>query len=273
MISRPLVKYVLTAAMRDKLMITLFLMIVLGAATAVFMGSASVTEAESFALVFGAGGLRFLAVMGVVLFCCFYMRRLFETKEVEFLLSRPISRMTFLLSHGLSFALLSAMIAAVVTLALSFLGKPDMVGLAVWGGSLVAELAIISIAALFFSMVVSSAAGSALATLGLYALARMIGTLLGIIALPPSGWGSAILGNVMQLISIFVPRLDMMGQTSWLVYGVEGSGGIKFLPEAGSYALTLISHMGLAGFIALQGMVFVALLLAAAAHDFTRRQF
>ena len=44
MISKPLVKYVLTAALRDKLMITLALMILMGAAVAVFMGSASVTE-------------------------------------------------------------------------------------------------------------------------------------------------------------------------------------------------------------------------------------
>jgi len=56
-------------------------------------------------------------VVGIVLFCCFYMRRSFETKEVEFLLSRPLSRMTFLFSHAAAYIVLSLAVAAVVTLA------------------------------------------------------------------------------------------------------------------------------------------------------------
>ena len=51
MISKHLVKYILTAARRDKLMWTLALMIALSASLSVFMGSAAVTEKGSFALV------------------------------------------------------------------------------------------------------------------------------------------------------------------------------------------------------------------------------
>lgn len=273
MISKHLVKYILTAAMRDKLMMTLLLMILIGAAMAVFMGSANVIEEGSFALVFGSGGLRFLGVTGVILFCCFYVRRSFESKEVEFLLSRPISRMSFLFSHAAAFSVLSFMIALAIVLAVSIIGKPNMAGLAVWGVSLAAEFSIMAVMALFFSMVLHSAAGSALATLGGYSLARMVGILLGITSLPPANWVFAIMGSVMKLISIVIPRLDLMGQTTWLVYGVEGSGGIKFLPDAGSYAHVMMEHLGLAGFIGFQGIVFTGLLLAAAAYDFTRRQF
>ena len=273
MISKPLVKYVMTAALRDKLMITLALMILMGAAVAVFMGSAAVTEGESFALVFGSGGLRVLGVVGLVLFCCFYIRRSFENKEVEFLLSRPISRLTFLCSHALAFSILAFFIAAVITAVVAVMGRPDMTGLLVWGASLVVELSIMAVAALFFSMVLSSAAGSALATLGLYALGRMVGTLLGILDHPPANWFFAIIGNLMKLISIGTPRLDMMGQTTWLVYGVGAAGNIKFLRDASPYAHWMVEHLGLAGFIGVQGIFFVALLLAAAAHDFLRRQF
>jgi hypothetical protein len=273
MISKSLVKYVLTAAVRDKLMITLILMILMGTAVAVFMGSAAVTEGDSFALVFGAGGLRFLGVTGVVLFCCFYIRRSFETKEVEFLLSRPISRLSFLLSHATAFAALAFCVALAITIAVSLLGRPDLTGLIVWGISLAAEFSIMAVASLFFSMVLSSAAGSALATLGLYALGRMVGTLLGILDFPPINWFFAVLGSVMKLISIGIPRLDMMGQTTWLVYGVEGAGSMKFLPDASAYAHWMVEHLGLAGFIGVQGVIFTALLLAAAAYDFMRRQF
>lgn len=273
MMSKSLVKYVLTAAMRDKLMITLVLMILMGAAVAVFMGSASVTEGESFALVFGSGGLRFLGVTGLILFCCFYIRRSFESKEVEFLLSRPISRPAFLMSHALAFSVLALLVSAVITAVIGVLGHHNVAGLLVWGVSLVMELSIMAVAALFFSMVISSAAGSALATLGLYALGRMVGTLLGVLDHAPDNWFFAVIGSVMRLISVITPRLDMMGQTSWLVYGVDTGGGLKFLEDASAYAHLMVEHLGLAGFIAVQGIIFSSLLLVAAIHDFMRRQF
>lgn len=273
MISRPLVGYILTAAMRDRLMIMLLGMIVLGACLGIFLGSASITEQESFATVFGAGGLRFLGVIGIVLFCCFYMRRAFDTKEVEFLLSRPLSRMTFLFSHAGAFVLLAVMVAVAVILAVVLPGAPNMSGAVAWGLSIVCEYAIMAVAALFFSIVLSSAAGSALATLGLYVLARLIGMLIGISRLPPDNMVFAVLNNVMELVSVIVPRLDLMGQTSWLVYGVEGSSAVATHESLLGYAPWMIAHAGLGGFLALQGVLFIALLLAASAYDFSRRQF
>lgn len=273
MVSRPLVKFILTAAFRDKLLLTLLVMIAAGAGLSMFLGDAAMTEKESFALVFGASGLRFLSVIGVVLFCCFYVRRAFETKEVEFLLSRPVSRLSFLFSHAFAFMALSVIVTAAVVVAVACLGRPDAGGLAVWGFSIAIENMIMAVCALFFSMVLSSAAGSALATLGVYVLARLMGTLLGIAAVPPEKAIFAVLNNIMDIISIVVPRLDIMGQTSWLVYGVQGSGGIDYLERAGTYAHSLLATVGVTGFMAVQGAVFIALLLAASAFDFLRRQF
>jgi hypothetical protein len=273
MISRPLVKFVLTAAFRDKLLLTLLVMIGTGAGLAMFLGDAAITEKESFALVFGASGLRFLSVIGVVLFCCFYVRRAFETKEVEFLLSRPLSRMSFLFNHAIAFMILAGLVTLAVVAAVACLGRPDMGGLAAWGFSIGIESMIMAVTALFFSMVLSSAAGSALATLGVYVLARLMGTLLGIAAGTPEKAVFAVLNNIMNLVSIVVPRLDLMGQTSWLVYGVEGSGGIDFLERAGTYAHQLMETLGIIGFMATQGILFIGLMLFAAAFDFLRRQF
>ncbi|MDE1151896.1 MAG: hypothetical protein PW788_05095 [Micavibrio sp.] len=252
---------------------TLLFMVAMGGAVSVFLGSATITEKESFALVFGASGLRFLGVLGTTLFCCFYVRRSFETKEVEFLLSRPLSRTTFLFSHATAFIALALSLAISIGLVVFFLGKPSMNGFVVWLASLGVEYSIIAVAALFFSMVVSSASGSALCTLGFYTLARMMGTILGISHQAPSNAIFAVLNNIAEMISIFVPRLDLMGQTSWLVYGVAGSGGIGFTEEAGNYAHMMVAHLGILGFISLQGAVFIALLLAATAFDFIRREF
>lgn len=273
MISRPLIRYVLLAAFRDRLMITLCAMIAIGAALGVFLGSAAMTEQSSFATVFGSGGGRFLGVIGIVLFCCFYIRKSFETKEVEFLLSRPISRMTFLLSHAAAFIILAVGIALLVIASVYFSGKPNPAGALLWSISLVVEYVIVAISALFFSMVLSSASGSALATLGFYVLSRLMGILLGISKLTQDNIIFGILNNVVELISVIVPRLDLMAQTTWLVYGVEGSAGLGFLTKPGSYAHTLVESMGLYGFIGMQGIVFTALLLAATAFDFSRREF
>lgn len=273
MFSLPLVRYVLTAALRDRLLVTLLLMIGAGAGLGVFLGSAAVTEQESFSTVFGAGGLRFLGVVGIVLFVCFHMRRAFETKEVEFMLSRPMSRMAYLFSHAAAFMLLAVLIAGLITFVLVVTGRPQMSGLLLWGVSVMGEYAMMAVAALFFSVVLSSAAGSALATLGFYVLARMIGTLIGIVRLPPENAVFAVLGNVVELVSILVPRLDLMGQTSWLVYGAEGAGGIALRNGAGDLALTLVNLIGAGGFIVLQSVLFIGLLLLAAAYDFLRREF
>lgn len=273
MLSRPLVSYVLTAAIRDRLLITLLLMIAGGAGLGVFLGAAAITEQESFSTVFGAGGLRFLGVAGVVLFVCFYMRRAFDSKEVEFMLSRPISRLSYLFSNALAFIVLSSVVAAVLTFVLLLSGKPNMAGLLVWGLSVMGEYAVMAVTALFFSIMLSSASGSALATLGLYALSRMIGILIGITKVPADNLLFAILNNVMQLVSIVIPRLDLMGQTSWLVYGVAGSGGMSLRADAGHVVTSVSDAIGVGGFVALQSLLFVMLLLLASAYDFMRREF
>lgn len=273
MLSLPLVRYVLTAALRDRLLLTLVLMIAAGAGLGVFLGAAAVTEQESFSTVFGSGGLRFLGAIGLVLFVAFYMRRAFENKEVEFMLSRPLSRLTYLLSHAFAFIVLAIAVAAAITLVLLLTGKPNPAGLAIWGLSLASEYAIMVVVALFFSIMLSSAAGSALATLGFYALARMIGILIGIARVPPENILFVVLNNIMELISVLVPRLDLLGQTSWLVYGVEGSGGIVLRGDAGPLAQWLMQNAGAGGFITLQALVFCGLLLAASAYDLMRREF
>ena len=273
MLSRPLVLYVLTAALRDRLLGTLLLMIGAGAGLGIFLGSAAVTEQESFSTVFGAGGLRFLGIMGVTLFVCFYMRRAFDSKEVEFMLSRPISRLSYLFSHAFAFILLSSAIAVSIALVLLLTGKPHPTGLMIWGASVIGEYAVISVAALFFSIVLSSAAGSALATLGLYALSRMIGILLGITHQAPENLLFAVLNNIVELVSVVIPRLDLMGQTSWLVYGVEGAGGLALRGGASNIAVMMSDTLGVGGFVAVQSVIFIALLLLASAFDFMRREF
>jgi len=213
--------------------------------------------------------------MGIILFVCFYVRRAFENKEVEFLLSRPISRISYLLSHALAFIILSLVISLVVIASVAIVGNPDMGGLMIWGASIAVEFAIMAVAALFFSMVLSSAAGSALACIGFYILARMMGSLLGIADIPADNMVTWVLGIGMEAISVIIPRFDMMGQVSWLVYGASDISSIGFLKNAAMTEMSqgFIETVGLLGFIIFQGLFFIFLLLSAAAFDLSRRQF
>ena len=182
MLSIPLTRYVLTAAIRDRLIPVLLLVMIVGTCVSVFLGSAAIIEANKFAMVFTAGSVRFIGVLGLVLFVVFFVRRSFENKDVEYLLSRPISRVSFILSHALAFSLLAVVMAVVATFAVATLMPHFHLtsGGFLWV-SLLVEFVIMVNAALFFSMVLPSATTGVLATLGLYVLARMMGELLGII--------------------------------------------------------------------------------------------
>lgn len=253
MISFPLMRYVLMAAFRDRLMIALLILIVAGASLSVLLGSAAVVERAQFALVFAAGGMRLAGILGVVLFTVFYMRRAFETKDVDYLLTRPITRANFILSHAAAFSLLGVIFACMVVLAVFSVDPYNLeYGHYLWAGSLVVEYIIMANAALFFAMVLSSPAGGAMATLGFYVMARMIGQLLGVAALGAESPLFQIMHVTLKGVSMIIPRLDLMAQTSWLVYGA---------PDIS------------AGFILVQGVIFTGLLVSAALVDLVRRQF
>jgi hypothetical protein len=253
--SRSLVYYVLMAAVRDRLILSLILFMAVGTCLAVFLGSSAVIEADQFALVFAASGLRLAGIAGLVLFAVFYTRRAFDTKDIDYLLSRPINRAGFILSHMAAFSLLAGGVALFAVVAAALLAGHSIIisGFTVWAISLIVEFVIIINTALFFSMVLSSAAGASLAVIGLYVLSRMIGQIFGIIDAATAGKGAEFMGHVMQIVSLIVPRLDLMAQTTWLVYGPGPHDSLVL--------------------ILLQGIVYTALLAAASIFDLRRRQF
>jgi ABC-type transport system involved in multi-copper enzyme maturation permease subunit len=242
LISRPLIYYVLMAAMRDKLILSLILFMTVGTCVAIFIGSSAVIEADQFALVFASTGLRLAGMMGLVLFAVFYVRRAFETKDIDFLLSRPVSRTCFIVSHAVALSILAVGVALFAELALLLLASKNIIidGHVLWMLSLMVEFVIMINVALFFSMVLSSAASAAMAVAGLYILGRMMGQILGIIDEGMKIANFEIMSGVMQLVSLIVPRLDLMAQTTWLVYGPGGDGPGIVLAQGAAYTLLLI---------------------------------
>jgi hypothetical protein len=249
-----IIKYVFKAAIRDRLIISLFVLIALGISLSVFIGSAAVIEADQFSVVFAAGGLRLVGVIGLTLFVVFYIRRAFDTKDVEYLLSRPISRSSFIISHSLAFSLLALFFGLIISSSI-FLMAPYAISMGhiTWAVSLMAEFIIMVNIALFFSMVLQSASSGFLAVLAMYILARIMGQLLGILDHGINILGIDVLSGLMQFISLIVPRLDLMAQTNWLIYGVSDEIGLLF--------------------ITLQVLAYCFFIVSAALVDLVRRQF
>ncbi|MCD8520186.1 MAG: hypothetical protein LRY36_01360 [Alphaproteobacteria bacterium] len=248
-----LISYVLTAALRDRLIIAFVLMLAVAASLSIFLSSAAVVEQAQFALVFAGGALRLFISLALVLFVVFHMRRSFDSKDVDFLLSRPVSRLSYILSHSVAFSLLALLFSALGCAALiGISGGAVSTGQWLWMVSVCAEAVIMVNLALFFAMVISSAVGAALACFGFYVLGRMMGQILGIIDSHDVPLAH-ILQYPMQLISMLMPRLDLMGQTSWLIYELDGDAGFIYV----------LGHAA----------IFVFLICCASLVDLVRRQF
>ena len=252
LISPVLLVSVTRAAIRDRIILAFFVFVGLAVSLAVFFGSAALIEKDQFALVFAAGILRSGGLFALLFFIVFYVRRSFDARDVEYYLTRPVFRSGFVLSHAVIFILLASVFVGVIALSLLFLkgGRIDH-GFLYWIASLHAEFVIMVCAVFFFSMVLSSATIAILVTCAFYFLSRTMGQILGII---DTGDASVFLSGTMQLISMVMPRLDLMAQSSWLIYGEE------IITPYWTFFLA-------------QGTLYPALLIVASILDLKRRQF
>ena len=252
----PTFRYLVLTALRDRLFGTLVVLLALIAILGAFLGDGAVVEAQASRLAFAGMAVRAVLMLGIILFVTFHVRRTYESREVEMMLSRPISRPGFVLAYYVGFAGLALLLVPLAAGALFFAGQPPLDGLALWTWTLALEALIVVAVSLFFSLILSSATAGALAAIAFYLFGRMVGTILGVLN---GAWLdlttpiNKAAGFAFKLVSTIMPRLDLFGQTSWLVYGREG-GWLDWAATA-------------------QTMIYVPLLLAMAIYDFERKQF
>lgn len=230
--------------------------VALGVSLSLFFASSAVVEQDQFAIVYTASSLRLLGLVGLALFVVFFIRRSFDARDIEYLLSRPISRATLIFSNSCAFSILAIgagfLLAAIVGAIGMHGGQPD--GLILWIVGVIGEYILVVNVALFFAMVLSSPVTAGMGVLGFYILARMMGELLGIIQSQPFHFvGVEALNTAMKAVSVIVPRLDLMTQTSWILYGTSSVHDYVF--------------------ILLQTVAFIFMILIAALIDLVKRQF
>jgi hypothetical protein len=245
------IRWVILTAVRDRLFGGLFIMLMVAAAAAMFMGQSALIEQLQMALVFTAGAGRLILVLGLSIFVAFHIQRMFETREVEAVLSRAISRLQFVLAYWLGFAVLAAVLAGIFGAAVVMIAGPSA-GALLWAATLLAECVVVMAVAVFAGFMLERATATVLFTMGFYALARLVGFFVGIREHTAQGGLNAVTDRLLDLTILFIPRLDMFAQTKWLVYP-PGGGEVVYL--------------------AAQTVLFLALVLAAAMFDLSRKQF
>jgi hypothetical protein len=250
-------RYVLLTAVRDRFPLVIAILLLAVTAVGLLIAASTLTEGRQAGLAYGGELSRVALVLGFVIFVCFHVRNLHETREIEAILTRPISRASFVLAYYGAFALLSAVLAIVAGVFLAAALGAWGIGLLEWLGSMVLELSIACAMALFCAMALNSATGAVLTTLGFYLLARTMEYFLSIAqfhtgtsAMEGVNQASEV---IMTVIALVVPRLDLFGQSRWLVYGPGGGWGV--------------------GVLLLQTAIYVPLLLLATTRDLRVRRF
>ncbi len=248
------IRYILLTAMRDWLFWVLLVGVLCAASIAGLLGSTAFLEAQEMTITYAAGSARVMLMLGLIVFVCFHIRTAFDTKEIDVILSRPISRGNLVIAYWLGFMLVAAILLLPIVVIIGLVGAPSMVGFICWTLSLFMEAGIVVSLALFSAFALRSAVTSVLGCMGLYVISRMMVFFVMTAENPMFNEFKYIwLRFLLQGISSVVPRLDFFGKSEWLVYGLK---------SATDWHLFV-----------LQAVIFVPLLLVASILDFRRKQF
>jgi ABC-type transport system involved in multi-copper enzyme maturation permease subunit len=259
---KSIIKYTLITASRDWLFLGLFLLIILSSSLSIFLGNTALAEQGMMSTAYIGGTTRIIAIVGLILFVCFHVRRSFENKEVELILSKPISRNQFVISYFSGFAVLSLFIIlpiALIMFSLSVINliNLDYLGLLFWLLSFYLEALTMVALGFFASLILSSPVTSVLFCFAFYFMSRIFGFFLISVNNPASITKGSKVGSFMErildILGIIIPRFDMFTKSEWLIYGID------------SPKLVLL-------FLA-SVLLYIPLLLTMALFDFSRKQF
>jgi ABC-type transport system involved in multi-copper enzyme maturation permease subunit len=251
------VKYVLLTALRDWLFLGILGSLIVSGFISYFMGSTVIVEKNEIASSFTAGSARLVLIVGMIVFVCFHVRRAFENKEIDLMLSRPISREQFVISYWLGFSVVATLIIGVLSLFIIAVYGYNYQGFSYWIITLLLEVFIVIAFAVFSSIILKSSVSSVLLCFGFYVVSRMIGFFGYVLEKNPSNDFLSFdfyTQKIIWVASFLLPRLDLFCQSKWLVYGVDS---IKY-----NIAMP-----------AIQALIYIPLLLVLAAIDFKKKQF
>ncbi len=250
-----ILRYVLLSAVRNRLYIGLFVTLISSFSFSIFLGSTSLVEQQQTISAYVAGSSRAILAIGMVLFVCLNIARAFENKEVEFVISKAISRQQFILGYLGGFFIAALLIFLLLILAMFFVLKPDFVGLAAWSLTILLEIFILISFSMLSSLILKNSFLAIMSSFGFYIISRLMGVFVMAINLPENiaEAKSNIFASGLKILSSLFPRLDFFAQSSWLSYGISDFTNFKI--------------------ILLQSVIYIPLMIFMAFHDFKKKQF
>ncbi len=246
-------RYLLLSSFRDKLFGGMFAAILVASMLSAAIGNTAFLENREMTLVFAGSAARFVLALGLSVFICFHIRHQFDSREIDVMLSRPVSRARLVLEYWLGFAFCALLLILPTLVILALAGIKSLGGYAAWGMSLLLETWIVASVALALALIVKSAVSAVLASLGFYVFARIAIYFLLTAESAFAASKDPMLKYILHFVSLFMPRLDLFAKSEWLVYGSPS-----------------FDHVML---ILLQAAIYVPLLLAVSVIDFRRKQF
>ena len=150
---RAIIFYILLNAVRNKLYIGLILFLLIAISLSIFLGSTAFIEEQQFTNAYIAGLSRIIIESGMMIFVCINIGKAFENKEIEFIISKSISREKFILSSIAGFMLASILIIIPLILLILIICQVNYLGLLIWSTTLITETTIAISFALLSSLI------------------------------------------------------------------------------------------------------------------------
>jgi hypothetical protein len=220
-------------------------------ALAAFLSQVAVTESRALQAAFAAALLRAGAAFLIAAHVAASVAREANDKVLELALALPLSRSEYYLGKLAGYCACGVLIAVSFSLPMLLWATPGATAL--WGLSLACELLLVAAASLFFAVTLAGVAPAIAASVGLYLLARAIGSiqLLARGPLADESLAQSIARGAVDAVALLLPRLDAATRSEWLLYGA---------PSAAGYAAAIGALL-----------LYAALLCVAGLFDFQRR--
>jgi ABC-type transport system involved in multi-copper enzyme maturation permease subunit len=252
---KSILKYILKNGLRDRLYLGLFISLIITFAISIFLGSTMLIEQQQAVAAYVAGSSRVIISLGMILFVCLTVNRAFENKEIEFILSKSISRESFILGYLGGFFIAAFLIFLPLAAAILFIAKTQFLGTLIWLISLLCEVAIVISFSLLAALILKNPLSAIMASFAFYVISRLMGIFALAIKLPDNFTlsGNKILTTILEVVSAIFPRLDLFSQSSWLYYGISDFSNLKI--------------------IFWQSLIYIPLLIFMSFRDFKQKEF
>jgi Cu-processing system permease protein len=247
-----LARATLLEAVRTRLIWLALVVVAIAFGLAQFLNQVAITESREIQAALLAASLRVAAVFMVTVFVITSMVRESSDKVTELLLSLPAPRSAYFFGKFVGYAIVATILALLCALPLVLFA--NSAGLLLWTSSLICELLIVTAVSLFCVLSFAQVVPAFAAVAGFYLLSRSIATMQTIAgATVEPTFTDRTVNAIVELISLLLPALDSMTQTTWLLG-----------PGPGADTLGLIVG---------QTAVYLVLICSAALFDLYRKNF